>query len=269
MDENIGHGDKFDTLIWKAHSELKSNIIAGVHLPGEKLRVEHLKQRYGVSGGTLREALTMLIADRLVIAEGQRGFRVKPVSISDLIDLNRIRIVLEKEAIRQSISCGDARWEGKVVSAFHLLTRATRALEENPSDTEVFDDWERWHREFHIALFSADPSEWTRYFLDIAYQQCERYRYMFHALTQDMVRGHRERDVQAEHTAILDAVLERDANTASKLLEQHLMRTLDEWVEFFDTAGALDPGKADAPGKRRVGKGEVKGKKHRKRRVGK
>lgn len=241
MNDDTGSNDSHDTLIGKAHAELKNNIIAGVHHPGEKLRVEHLKRQYGVSSGTLREALTMLIADRLVIAEGQRGFRVKPVSVSDLIDLNRIRIVLEKEAIRQSIACGDAQWEGRVVSSFHLLNRATKALQEKPSDRELFDDWERWHREFHIVLFSADPSEWTQYFLTIAYQQFERYRHMFHALTQGMVQEHRERDVQSEHSAIFDAVLERDADTASTLLEQHLMRTLDEWVEFFNTAGTFDP----------------------------
>jgi len=240
MDKPSASNEDHDTLIGKAHAELKNNIISGRHQPGEKLRVEHLKRQYGVSSSTLREALTMLISDHLVIAEGQRGFRVKPVSIRDLIDLNRIRIVLEKEAIRQSVMHGDIEWEEKIVSSFHLLDRATKALTKNPGDKQLFDKWERWHTTFHLSLFAADPSEWMQRFLMIAYQQCERYRNIFHLLTQDLARYERSRDIESEHKQIFEAVLARDADAASQLLEEHLLRTLDEWVEFFEATDAFD-----------------------------
>lgn len=42
--------------------------------PGEKLRVDHLKDRYNVGAGTLREALSLLLSDALVVSEGQRDF---------------------------------------------------------------------------------------------------------------------------------------------------------------------------------------------------
>lgn len=241
MNDHGQNATKSGTLIGKAHEELKTDIILGRHLPGEKLRVEHLKRQYGVSSGTLREALTMLIADRLVVSEGQRGFRVTPVSAPDLIDLNRIRIVLEKEAIRQSIDHGDDEWEGEVVSSFYILSRAEKALTENVKDQALFDEWERRHRAFHLSLISAAPSEWTRYFLAIAYQQCERYRHMFHVLAQGVARQGRARNVDAEHAEILDAVLARDADAAAMLLEQHLLRTLDEWIAFFEETGAFEP----------------------------
>ncbi len=256
MDEQTADNEDFGTLIGKAHSALKNNIISGRHQPGEKLRVEHLKQQYGVSSSTLREALTMLIADQLVVAEGQRGFRVKPVSIQDLIDLNRIRIVLEKEAIRQSIAHGDLQWEETIVSSFHLLTRAEKALTANPSDKQLFDTWERRHTGFHLTLFSADPSEWMQRFLMIAYQQCERYRNIFHLLAQDLARENRPRDIQAEHKAIFDAVLSRDTDAASGLLEKHLMQTLDEWVEFFKTTDAFDADPVAPVLSRKPGPGE-------------
>lgn len=258
MDERAIDNADSDTLIGKAHAALKNNIISGHHQPGEKLRVEHLKRQYGVGSSTLREALTMLIADQLVIAEGQRGFRVKPVSIRDLIDLNRVRIVLEKEAIRQSITHGDLEWEEKIVSSFHLLTRAEKALTKDPGNKQLFDEWERWHTSFHLALFSADPSEWMQRFLMIAYQQCERYRNIFHLLAQDLARDDRRRDIEREHREIFDTVLSKDADQASQLLEKHLLRTLDEWVEFFENTDAFDADPATpvitrkpAPGKRK------------------
>lgn len=240
--------DRTGTLIGKTHARLKNNIITGRYRPGEKLRIEHLKRDYGVSGGTLREALTMLFAEGLVVSEGQRGFRVKPVSAADLIDLNRIRIYLEKDAIRQAIAHGDEEWEGSVVSAYHLLNRATKALVADLEDTALFEEWERKHREFHTVLFAATPSEWTRYFLTIAYLQCERYRYMFHALIEEKYADHRPvRNIEAEHAEILEAVLARDADKAATSLEQHLLLTLDEWVEHFEKVGAFAPEQVAPP----------------------
>lgn len=240
MKDTVRKDQKSGRLIEQAHARLKNDIILGRHQPGEKLRVEHLRREYGVSSSTLREALTMLIADGLVVSEWQRGFRVKPVSAADLIDLNRIRILLEKDAIKQAIANGDEEWEGSVVSSYHILCKATTALKEFPSDKERFDEWERRHRSFHTTLFSAAPSEWAQYFLTIAYQQCERYRHIFHVMTQGIYDENRTRAIDEEHANIVEAVLARDADKAAELLEKHLMTTLDEWVEFFEKTEAFD-----------------------------
>lgn len=229
------------TLVEKAHAALKQNIIAGLHRPGEKLRVEHLKHHYGVSSGTLREALTMLIADKLVVAEGQRGFQVALVSADDLKDLCSMRILLEKEAIRQSIALGDDEWEAGVVSAFHILNRATRAFTDNMRDEALLEEWERKHRAFHLSLISAAPSRWISSFLALTYQQYERYRHMFLAMAEEF---YKDRDAEAEHTAIVDAVLARDADRAERLIEEHLTRSIEEWMGYFEKVGAFDSGQA-------------------------
>ena len=54
------------TLIERAYAQLRDDIIEGRLVPGEKLRVEHLKEHYRVSAGTLREAITRLVSDALV-----------------------------------------------------------------------------------------------------------------------------------------------------------------------------------------------------------
>ena len=94
------------TLVEGAYQRLRRDIIEGVHAPGEKLRVEHLKDRYEVGAGTLREALLLLVTDALVVAQGQRGFRVSPISIEDFEDITRTRLLLETEALRQSLQLG-------------------------------------------------------------------------------------------------------------------------------------------------------------------
>src|SRR5205809_7463980 len=70
----------------EAYSRLRQDILGGELLPGMKLKLDALRERYEVSVNTLRETLSRLAADGLVEAEGQRGFAVMPASLADLID---------------------------------------------------------------------------------------------------------------------------------------------------------------------------------------
>lgn len=203
------------TLVESAYRNLRRDIIEGRLPPGEKLRVEHLKDHYGVGAGTLREALSLLIADALVVSQGQRGFRVAPVSIEDLADITRTRVMLESEALRQSIAMGDDAWEGDLLAAFHRLSKA----EEKRIGINDREEWEERNRIFHEVLISACPSRWIKHFLSILYQQAERYRRL--SLYLQPI----PRDVHAEHEALLQAAMERDADKAAAILGEHIMLT--------------------------------------------
>ncbi|MDB5824889.1 MAG: hypothetical protein JWR21_3593 [Herminiimonas sp.] len=207
------------TLVESAYSKLRRDIIEGRLPPGSKLRVEHLKDVYGVGAGTFREALALLVSDALVVAHGQRGFRVKSISIADFSDITQTRILLETEALRQAIRDGDDVWEGRVMAAFHRLTRAEERLANNPA--EVFGEWEERNREFHQALISACTSDWTHYFLGLLYRQAERYRRL--VITHQPI----PRDVHNEHRIIVEATLKRDADRATAILAQHIATTYD------------------------------------------
>lgn len=207
------------TLVEGAYQRLRRDIIEGVLPPGEKLRVEHLKEHYEVGAGTLREALLLLVTDALVVAQGQRGFRVAPISIADFEDITRTRVLLETEALRQSINNGGEEWEAGVVAAFHRLSRAEQKLAQH--DTSTTEEWERRNRAFHEALIAASPSNWIRHFQHILYQQSERYRRI------NLFRQPIPRDVHAEHQALFEAALERDAERAVRTLTDHILRTLE------------------------------------------
>ncbi len=222
--------DEPKTLVEGAYRQLRRDIIEGRHPPGEKLRVEHLKDQYQVGAGTLREALALLVSDSLVVAQGQRGFRVSPISLSDIEDITRTRVLLECEALRQSMTAGDQAWEADVVSAFHRLTRAEEKL---ASDVEgAVNEWEERNRLFHEKLIAACPSRWTRQFLGVLYQQSERYR-RISVLTRPVPR-----DVHDEHEKIFEATIARDTKTATKLLGGHIMRTF----RAIESLAELHPG---------------------------
>ena len=99
------------TLVESAYRNLRRDIIEGRLTPGEKLRIEHIKDNYGVGAGTMREALSLLISDALVNSQGQRGFRVAPTSLEDFQDITRNRVMLECEALRQSMLLALTRFE--------------------------------------------------------------------------------------------------------------------------------------------------------------
>jgi DNA-binding GntR family transcriptional regulator len=210
---------KSKTLVEFAYGRLREDILHGRHRPGEKLRVELLRNEYQVGSSTLREALSLLVADALVTSEGQRGFRVAPVSLDDLRDITRMRRLLECEAIREAIAQGDDAWEAGVVAAYHRLSRVEERLA-GAVTQEVIDEWEERNRAFHEALMAGCASKWLHHFRGILYSQSERYRRM--ALSTRTI----PRDIHAEHEAILRATLARDADAASALLAEHIERTL-------------------------------------------
>lgn len=204
------------TLIETAYHRLRRDIIDGRHLAGEKLRVEHLKSTYQVSTGTLREALALLVSDALVVAQGQRGFRVAPMSLADLEDLTRMRVLLECEAVRESIALGRDDWEAGVVGAFHKLSLTEERLRVDAAGT--FDEWEVRNRQFHEALVAACPSRWMLHMRTLLYQQSERYRRL------SATEGPQPDSVHGEHRKIFDAVMARDAELATIVLTDHIHR---------------------------------------------
>src|ERR1700754_457711 len=62
------------------YRRIRADIIFGRLQPDQKLRLEAMKDDYGVSVSTLREILSRLSSEGFVIAEGRRGFEVAPVS---------------------------------------------------------------------------------------------------------------------------------------------------------------------------------------------
>src|SRR3978361_364374 len=107
---------------------IRSDIIFGVLTPSGRLKLESMKEDYGVSVSTLREILNRLASEGVVVADGQRGFEVAPVSIQNLRELAGLRILLEHHAMTESFRAGDVEWEGRVGSAHHKLPATERAI---------------------------------------------------------------------------------------------------------------------------------------------
>ena len=212
------------TLVEGAYLALRNDIIKGVHTPSSKLKVEHLKDIYQVSGGTLREALALLVADSLVYAEGQKGFFVSPMSLKDFKEITQLRVMLEKQALKQSIENGNDKWEADVISAHHRLALAEQklAIGDIEQRSAQFSLWEERNAAFHASLVSACESRWILQFIGILYQQSERYRSIGVQYGTNL-----KRDLHAEHEALKDAALARNVHLCSEILAEHISITYE------------------------------------------
>jgi GntR family carbon starvation induced transcriptional regulator len=217
MDDRTARAGGAATLTEALHERLRHDIILGVLPPAAKLKLEKLSKAYDVSVNTLRETLSRLASDGLVVAEGQKGFAVLPVSDEDLRDITEMRQLLECHALKQSIAAADIDWEGRVVGAYHKLSKVEALVEAEP---ETYGEpWERANQEFHEALVSNCRSRWLRLYLRAMYDHSRRYR-MLSLKTKPFPRS----QSAEEHRRILDASIKRDADQAAGLLADHILK---------------------------------------------
>jgi GntR family carbon starvation induced transcriptional regulator len=204
------------TLADDAFLRVREDIIKGALRPAERLRPDRLSPRYGIGLSPLREALSRLASDGLVVAEGQRGFFVAPVALAELRDVADLRTQFSVLALERSIARGDEAWEAAIVAAYYQLNKLAKQMRAEPAS--YADEWERRNRAFHAALEAACGSPWLLHFCQILYDQSERYRRNFVAYPKLEAR------IYEEHRAIMEAALRRDAKTACRVLEQHIRR---------------------------------------------
>ena len=208
-----------------AYRHIRADIIFGRLSPGSKLKLDMLKERYGASVSTLREILNRLASEGFVVAEGQRGFEVAPVSAENLKEISELRKLLECYALELSFKAGDMDWEGQVVAAHHKLQQMERTM--MAGNHSVKEQWKRYDWEFHQALIMACGS---RELMDAHAAVFDKYlRYQMISLT---FRGQAAAD---EHLELMQAALKRDAATAQKVLRKHI----DGGVEHSLAANAL------------------------------
>jgi GntR family transcriptional regulator, carbon starvation induced regulator len=217
--DRLARLDQSTTQTDRAYAALLDEILSCRLSPGAKITISEVAAKLGFSPGAVREALSRLSAEKMTVATAQKGFSVAEVSIEELKDLTRTRIRIEQLCLVSAIRHGDVEWETAIVAAYHRLHRIPMVVPGEPS--RLNQAWAAAHTTFHAALAAGCDSPWLLTIRGMLYAQTERYRHLSVALARQ------NRDVDAEHKAILDACLARDPDLACELIDDHLMRTSD------------------------------------------
>ncbi len=205
--------------------EIEGNIGSGAWPPGFRLPTEReLEERFGIARNTFRKALKQLedsgkivrqvgrgsfVADQPAPANEARSL-VEQVMGSSPAEIMEVRLMLEPHAAQLAAhraSAADLR------HMEHCLERALAA-----PDVHTF---EQWDGALHQAIVESVRNDLLlaiyRVINDVR-QQPEWIR-----LKERTVTPERQTRYQAEHTALVNALKERDAETARRLMQEHLL----------------------------------------------
>lgn len=226
----------------RAYQVLRGELLAGEWLPQERLRPQTLQKRFELGLTPIREALMRLAADGLVQGESQRGFRARGASAAEWNDLMSTRRELERACLTLAIEQGDENWEARIAATMQLLARTP--LPKTPNDRNAAELWEVRHRNFHFALVAACGSPWRLRFWNTLVDHSERYRKLRLLRRKDVAA--KVNDAVGDHQRIMDAVLARDVQRATRLMDEHLEvthRAVNELLRAVDAAAGKAPQK--------------------------
>jgi len=209
-----------DTVGDTGYRRIKYDILRGRLAPDRKLKIDDLKTTYDLGAGTVREILTRLWVEELVVAEGQKGFEVAPVTVAGLRDVGGLRLLLEEQALRHSISAGDMRWEADVVRAHYMLSTVEEKL--IAGDRSIVDAWVQQDWEFHYATISACASPSLMSAHSKAFDRFIRY----HMLVLEF----RGRPAADQHAELRELVIGRKTDAAIRLLRDHIQSGVEHII---------------------------------------
>jgi DNA-binding GntR family transcriptional regulator len=202
-----------DDLVQRAYELTREAVLSGEFAPGSPLRLGQLAARSSVSIIPVREALRRLQAERLIEIVPNQGARVAPISIEEVVDIYRVRILLETEAVRLAL--------GRLLpSQLDPLDGWISEMVEHLKRGELALASER-HRDIHFAWYAPADSPWLMRLISVMWDNAERYlRRAPHLRASPDEFGE-------EHRKVLRAIRTGDPEIAMSALRDDLGRTAE------------------------------------------
>lgn len=200
--------------------QLRQSIVAGELMPGQALRQDALAKRFGVSRVPLREALSTLEGEGQVVYEPHRGYKVARLSMDDLLEVYRIRELLEAEAARLAIERAD---DGVVVEMRRAAAEVNAAGEAGDLLTMT-----EANRRFHFILVKAARMPRLERLVQVLWDATDTYRFVYYGTPANRAV------VREEHERIIDAFARRDAESLIAMLELHRQHAIASLRRFLE-----------------------------------
>jgi DNA-binding GntR family transcriptional regulator len=188
-------------------AELRRLIASGGLRPGEQIVQDALAVELGVSRVPLREALKILEGEGQVTYVAHRGYFVTQLSLSDLLEVYRIRELLEAEAVQAAVPL-------MTVEDVERLEEAERDVQAAAEVADVVTMTQA-NRRFHFALIEACGLPRLVRLIALLWDATEVYRSVYYNEPCN------REVVQAEHRAVVQAVKAGDAAEALLVLGRH------------------------------------------------
>ncbi len=205
-------------------AEIREQLLDGRLAPGGSIRPDALGDELGVSAVPVREALRILEGEGHVHYRPHRGYVVATLDVADLVEIYRIRELLETEAVSRAIP----RLRGEAIARLHEIVREMDEVQDDVISLTAVN------RRFHFTLFEAAEMPQLVRVLRILWDSSDRYRlrYLMAPENRQLVHDQHQRMMQALADADVEAFI-----AESHKHHQHAVATL---AEVFEPA-ALEP----------------------------
>lgn len=202
---------KNDSVAKKAYAEIRKKILSGQILPGTRLKEDAWAQKLAIGRMAVREALTRLLGESLLIEGEKGGYFVGGLLAHDIEEIRALRQILEIGALELSVQritpeellvldkiCEDftsMSQQGYLAGACEADIKFHEVLMESSGNTKLINIY----RMSHIPLFHAKLGK-----------------------TAVFMNDYQETDV--EHRNILQAIKDKDTELAKKIMIMHFKR---------------------------------------------
>lgn len=198
---------EYHTMYDLVFNSLLEDILSGRIKPGEKLNINEISGRLGVSRTPIREALKQLVSAGLVENEAHRSPFVKKLSVDEIIELYCIRAALDGIASR--LATHNLTAEG--IDGLEKLCTSMESLSGASQYAETLDA----NYQFHSSIYQAAGSPRLQELCLQFYRNTEQSR----NLSMDIPGSHAE--ICAEHREMMKAFRLRDSEAADNATRQH------------------------------------------------
>ena len=198
----------------KIADRLRGEILSAAIGPNQPLKQDHIARRFEVSQAPVREALKQLVAERLVIAQLNRGVRVAPLDRNEVEETAVLRLKLELDLIRLAAKNFAASDVARATEALNIISEAADVSE-----------LMRANDEFHESIYRPAKRPVT---VELVRELRARYvRYLGFMWRHS---GHAEVSL-TEHQKLLDHLQRGKAREAGDLLKKHIQASTDAIIE--------------------------------------
>ncbi|MEJ3403738.1 GntR family transcriptional regulator [Rathayibacter sp. YIM 133350] len=205
------------------HVQLRADLLAGRFPWGEPLVEGRLTELYDVSRTPVREALSRLEQEGLIV-RSLRGYRIQSGTPEDVIDIYDVRIALEQAA-------AEAAAVRRTDLQLAELTQLQREAEQEQNPVAARHLHARWHE----SLWAASENTTL---ITVLQGLIVRLR----IFDQDSMHRQDVHESMLEHAAVLEGLRVRDAELARSAIAAHLQRTKGERLETFARRRLRGPG---------------------------
>jgi DNA-binding GntR family transcriptional regulator len=202
----------------RVYRALKKAITAGQFSPGSVLVQEELCREFGSSRTPIRDALTHLQAEGLIIALPNKGVFVRELSPKDVQDIYDTRLVLESAAVKEA--AGRVRLEDLKT----LLVKMTQLQKQRDF---TFESVRSVGGAFHRLIVVSSGNRMMKDILDRMEALIEVSRIPFKESVERLEQIHQE------HINMVQALMRRDGEMAADLMKTHVSLTREAHLKIL------------------------------------